>query len=126
MDEIEVDQGRFLSRSVTVRGVDVTVLQDMSTTAEGLGGAIVWDASLVLAHYFESIDDFPGHDHFHGLRVLELGAGCGLPSLVAAALGERALQPAASVSGSDVAQVTLLLIRIKLRFLPTHCCQWRV
>ena len=97
MDEGEVDQGRFLSRSVTVRGVDVTVLQDMSTTAEGLGGAIVWDASLVLAHYFESIEDFPGHDHFHGLRVLELGAGCGLPSLVAAALGERALQPAAQL-----------------------------
>jgi predicted nicotinamide N-methyase len=80
-----------MSRRVTVRGKEVEVLQDMSTTAAGLGGAIVWDAALVLAHYFES-DDFPGRDHFSGMRTLELGAGCGLPSLVAAALGERALE----------------------------------
>lgn len=57
------------------------ILQDV--VGAGPGGAL-WDASLVLAqHVATSL----GAEPLRGARVVELGAGCGLPSLVAARLG---------------------------------------
>ena len=47
----------------------------------GPGGAL-WDAAVVLAHHLHSLQ-------LRGARVLELGAGTGLPGLAAARLGAQ-------------------------------------
>lgn len=54
----------------------------------GNGGfaSTVWDSSIVLARFLER----EGHERHRGSRCVELGAGCGLPGLVLAALGARA------------------------------------
>jgi len=52
--------------------------------AAGGGGAFVWDASRALAAYL--VRDV-GAVALSRVRVLELGAGCGLPALTAARLG---------------------------------------
>jgi predicted nicotinamide N-methyase len=50
-------------------------------------GVVLWPAAIALAHEVASrADDFAGR------RVLELGAGTGLPGIVAAALGGRVVQ----------------------------------
>ena len=50
-------------------------------------GVVLWPASVALAH------DVAAHaDDFRGRRVLELGAGTGLPGIVAASLGARVVQ----------------------------------
>lgn len=57
-------------------------------------GVMLWPASIALAHeLLARADDLPGK------RVLELGAGTGVPGLVAASLGARVLQ----TDRSDVA-----------------------
>lgn len=50
-------------------------------------GIALWPASIALAH------DVASRAHaFHGQQVLELGAGTGLPGIVAASLGARVVQ----------------------------------
>jgi methyltransferase-like protein 23 len=55
------------------------------TSAPRPFGAMVWPASLALAHEVASRE-------WTGLSVLELGAGTGLPGIVAASLGARVVQ----------------------------------
>jgi predicted nicotinamide N-methyase len=50
-------------------------------------GAMLWPASIALAH-----DVLARADELSGKRVLELGAGTGIPGIVAATLGARVLQ----------------------------------
>jgi len=50
-------------------------------------GVMLWPASIALAH-----DLLARADQLRGKRVLELGAGTGLPGIVAASLGARVLQ----------------------------------
>jgi ribosomal protein L11 methylase PrmA len=45
-------------------------------------GGTVWDASIILGHYFDDL----GLSQMTGARVLELGAGTGVPGIVAARL----------------------------------------
>jgi predicted nicotinamide N-methyase len=50
-------------------------------------GVALWPAAIALAHEVAS-----RAESFRGRRVLELGAGTGLPGIVAASLGARAVQ----------------------------------
>jgi methyltransferase-like protein 23 len=50
-------------------------------------GAMLWPASIALAREL-----LAGPDELRGKRVLELGAGTGIPGIVAATLGARVLQ----------------------------------
>ena len=50
--------------------------------SEDVTGLALWPASIILAYW---IADKRLRPWFHGRRVLELGAGCGLPGIVAAA-----------------------------------------
>jgi methyltransferase-like protein 23 len=50
-------------------------------------GVALWPAAIALAHEIASRDDMG-----HGARVLELGAGTGLPGIVAATLGAAVVQ----------------------------------
>jgi predicted nicotinamide N-methyase len=50
-------------------------------------GVALWPAAIALAH-----DVASRADELHGKRVLELGAGTGLPGIVAASLGARVIQ----------------------------------
>ncbi|KAG2761061.1 hypothetical protein JG687_00007742 [Phytophthora cactorum] len=63
-------------------GVCVRVVQD-TTKVDGLGGE-VWAGALVLCEFLEANDQ-----EVQGRNVIELGAGCGLCGLIAAALGAR-------------------------------------
>ncbi|KAF4315689.1 hypothetical protein BBO99_00008561 [Phytophthora kernoviae] len=64
-------------------GVCVRVVQD-TTKVDGLGGE-VWAGALVLCEFLDANDT----DYVCGRDVVELGAGCGLCGLVAAALGAK-------------------------------------
>ncbi|KAJ2947456.1 hypothetical protein O0L34_g17240 [Tuta absoluta] len=55
---------------------------------EGDVNCVVWDASLVLAKYLETICHQKA-DFLSGLKVLELGAGLGVVGLTAATLGAQ-------------------------------------
>ncbi|CAN5845718.1 hypothetical protein BH23GEM5_BH23GEM5_18650 [soil metagenome] len=50
-------------------------------------GVVLWPAAIVLAH-----EVLGRGDAFRGTRVLELGAGTGLPGIVAASFGGRVVQ----------------------------------
>ena len=50
-------------------------------------GVVLWPAAIALAHEVAT-----RADEFHGRTVLELGAGTGLPGIVAASLGARVVQ----------------------------------
>jgi methyltransferase-like protein 23 len=50
-------------------------------------GVALWPAAIALAHELAS-----RADSFHGKRVLELGAGTGLPGIIAASLGAQVTQ----------------------------------
>jgi predicted nicotinamide N-methyase len=50
-------------------------------------GIVLWPSAIALAHELASRGD-----DFRGRRVLELGAGTGLPGMVAASLGARVVQ----------------------------------
>ncbi len=50
-------------------------------------GVVLWPAAIALAHEVEA-----RAEEMRGARVLELGAGTGLPGIVAASLGARVLQ----------------------------------
>lgn len=74
---IDVKDEKFLERKLKCFGIEFSILQDLSGE---LGGS-VWDSSLILIHYFENTDDFP-LNFFRGKRILELGAGTGIISIV--------------------------------------------
>ena len=65
----------------TARWGDIVVQQDRAAV-DGLGG-FVWNGAYKLCAYCNQHRD----RLVHGKRVLELGAGCGLPGLVTATLG---------------------------------------
>ena len=62
----------------------VVVRQDPHMV-DGLGG-VVWNAAYKLCEHLEAHPEL-----VRGKRVLELGAGCGLPGLVVATLGASAV-----------------------------------
>ncbi|GLT49072.1 hypothetical protein SLA2020_226550 [Shorea laevis] len=72
-------------REIVVAGTIIVIheLDDVydSVTGRPLTGSWVWDSALVLSKWmFTQVD-------FQGKSVLEVGAGAGLPGLVAARLG---------------------------------------
>lgn len=79
-------------------GAIVTMAQEQEYLAREQGripyGAMLWPASIALAHEIVSRADQLRHK-----RVLELGAGTGIPGIVAASLGAKVLQ----VDRSEVA-----------------------
>ncbi|KAL4613128.1 CN138 protein-like [Arapaima gigas] len=73
--------------------------------SEGDVGCVVWDAAIVLAKYLESeafFEPAAGKNVWLNRRVLELGAGTGVPGLMAASLG-------ASVTLTDLQELQDLL-----------------
>ena len=79
-------------------GAVVTMAQEQEYLAREQGrqpyGAMLWPASIALAHDLET-----RAEQLRGKRVLELGAGTGVPGIVAASLGANVLQ----VDRSEVA-----------------------
>jgi len=65
-------------------------------------GLALWPGAIALAHEIAARSDAP-----HGLRVLELGAGTGLPGIVAASLGAHVVQ-------TDKQQAALALCRLNV------------
>jgi predicted nicotinamide N-methyase len=63
-------------------------------------GVALWPGAIALAHEIAALPDAP-----RGLRVLELGAGTGLPGIVAASLGANVVQ-------TDKQQAALALCRM--------------
>ena len=63
-------------------------------------GVALWPGAIALAHDIAGRSDVP-----HGVRVLELGAGTGLPGIVAASLGAHVVQ-------TDKQQAALALCRM--------------
>lgn len=60
-------------------------------------GVVLWPAAIALAHEVAT-----RADEFRGRRVLELGAGTGLPGVVAASLGARVVQTDRNEGALDV------------------------
>jgi len=71
-----------LDREVESFGRTLSIRQDFN----GELGGTVWDAALVFIKYFENTTEFPP-GFWKGKRVLELGAGTGLVSIVLGLLG---------------------------------------
>jgi predicted nicotinamide N-methyase len=70
--------------AVISREQEVAFLQGESATRRPYG-VVLWPAAIALAHELASRD-------LGGKRILELGAGTGLPGIVAASLGARVVQ----------------------------------
>jgi len=68
--------------------VDISFAQDIvvHVTQNIDTGSCLWDAALVLGSYFANEQVFPG-DYWHGKKVCEIGAGCGVTGIVVARLG---------------------------------------
>jgi hypothetical protein len=77
------------------------VCSQAASTDYYLTGQILWPVSVLLAHYLASER---GQSLLKGRRVVELGAGCGLPSLVACHFG-------ASVVVTDGNDIVLDLLK---------------
>uniref|UniRef100_A0A915AHS3 Protein N-lysine methyltransferase METTL21A n=1 Tax=Parascaris univalens TaxID=6257 RepID=A0A915AHS3_PARUN len=71
------------SRSVSINGHHYTFIQKWNDN--GVSG-VLWDSAVVLANYIASHAEL-----VIGRSVLELGAGLGLPSIVAAEVGARSV-----------------------------------
>ena len=76
-------------------------------------GTMLWASSIALAHHLASSDDIVGRS------VLELGAGTGLPGIVAAVSG-------ASVMQTDINMVALELAHRNVELNAVHTVQQRV
>mmetsp|Transcript_22778 Transcript_22778/g.71371 ORF Transcript_22778/g.71371 Transcript_22778/m.71371 type:complete len:248 (+) Transcript_22778:309-1052(+) len=76
---------------------DLVLCSESACTDHDLTGQVVWPVSVLLA-------SFAARQDWRGLRVVELGAGCGLPGLVAARRGAR-------VALTDGSAVCLDLLR---------------
>ena len=76
------------SRVFLRAGRQFEVQQEMadSTSSGGSTGTSVWEASVVLSEFMQS--GLP-EGFWHGKRVLELGAGAGFTSILAASLGAK-------------------------------------
>ncbi|KAK7309086.1 hypothetical protein RJT34_05553 [Clitoria ternatea] len=75
-------------REISVGGGKKIVIEEMEEVCEAgtgrvLTGSWVWESSLILSQWITTQRDFD----LRGKTVLELGAGAGLPGLVAATLG---------------------------------------
>lgn len=70
--------------AVISREEELAFLRGENTTRRPYG-IVVWPSAIALAHEIASRD-------VAGLRILELGAGTGLPGIVAASLGARVVQ----------------------------------
>ncbi|MET0388482.1 MAG: methyltransferase domain-containing protein [Polyangiales bacterium] len=102
-------------------GTTVTVEQEQTyLTHDGARlpyGAMLWPSSIALAH-----DVFARAEQLARARVLELGAGTGLPGIVAASLGARVVQV-------DRSEVALHLCRMNAERNATtgidlRCAEW--
>ncbi|XP_068658027.1 uncharacterized protein [Aristolochia californica] len=73
-------------REIEIRGLNLIIYDhDLEPfTGTDLLGCSVWDCAIILAHY---LPNYARSHPFASNTVLELGAGTGLPGLVAAALG---------------------------------------
>uniref|UniRef100_A0A4W3K1V1 Protein-lysine methyltransferase METTL21B-like n=2 Tax=Callorhinchus milii TaxID=7868 RepID=A0A4W3K1V1_CALMI len=69
-----------MERCFTFCGHNLTITQ--RTGKDLLVSALVWDAGIVLCHYFEE-----ENLQFHGKRVIELGSGTGIVGILAVLLG---------------------------------------
>lgn len=101
---------RLAAREWTVLHTDAVLSADDESHFLGEGqqqrpyGVVLWPAAIALAH-----DVGARADALRGARVLELGAGTGLPGIVAASLGARVTQTdrnalAMAVCGRNVAR----------------------
>ncbi|CAM9505229.1 unnamed protein product [Sphacelaria rigidula] len=63
----------------------IRITEDWSGDGNGIAG-LQWLGGVVLSRYMDSRQIF-AEDHFVGLRVIEVGAGCGLTSIYAAMRG---------------------------------------
>ena len=72
--------GRVRARELVMMRAEDDAFGD--TSAEDRTGLGIWSASLVLARWLSALS---GTGAFEGKRVLELGAGCGVPGLALAA-----------------------------------------
>jgi predicted nicotinamide N-methyase len=88
-------------------GAVVTVEQEMRYLSQECDrlpyGVMLWPASIALAH-----DLVTRADQLRGRRVLELGAGTGIPGVIAATLGARVLQV-------DRSQVALHVCKLNIQ-----------
>ncbi len=77
--------------SILHTGAILTIADESRFLSEGESrqpyGVVLWPAAIALAH-----DIVARREQFAGARVLELGAGTGLPGIVAATLGARVIQ----------------------------------
>lgn len=102
-------------------GAIVTVEQEsqyLAQESERLPyGVMLWPASIALAH-----DLLARAERLRGKRILELGAGTGIPGIVAAAFGARVLQ----IDRSDVALhvCRLNIERNRATNVEVQSCDW--
>src|SRR3954471_780043 len=91
--------------SVLHTGAVLTVADEARYFADLAGrlpyGVVLWPAAIALAHEVAT-----RADAFRGRRVLELGAGTGLPGVVAASLGARVVQTDRQAGAMQVCRLT--------------------
>jgi predicted nicotinamide N-methyase len=71
-------------------------------------GVTLWASAIALAHEIASRTDF-----FRGKQVLELGAGTGLPGIIAASLGAQVLQTDRSELAMSVSKRNIELNKVQ-------------
>ena len=102
-DEPLFDPGLFVNDDYetvcySVAGIEQPVLcSTASSTDYDLTGQVVWPVSVLLAHFVARV--LRPRGDLEGARVVELGAGCGLPGLIAARAGARVT---ALTDGSEI------------------------
>jgi hypothetical protein len=76
--------------AINVFGVDLVIRQNPASRSLG-HGAVVWDASVILAKYMEFTPKLFNATALTGKTVLELGSGCGLGGICFMMKGARVL-----------------------------------